>query len=350
MSGGVDSAVTAYLMRESGYDCIGATMLLAPDAASSAGAATEAAAIADALGMPFLTVDFSACFRERVIAPFVEAYEDGRTPNPCIFCNRYLKFGRLLQKAEALSCDVIATGHYARVERDPVSGRMLLKKALDPKKDQSYVLFGLSQEQLSHVAFPLGTRTKTEVRQIARDQSLPCAEAPESQDICFVPDGDYGAFIENDTGRTCPEGDFVDRGGHVLGRHRGIIRYTVGQRKGLGVTFGEPRYVLRVNAEDNTVVLGTDEELFTDTLFAKQINLISRERIDAPMRVTAKVRYRHPEQKATVEQLDADTLRVVFDEPQRAITPGQAVVLYDGDRVVGGGIIRFSASGNEEPA
>ncbi len=359
MSGGVDSSVAAWLMREAGYDCIGATMKLlgddvsslckggCPDGDAVAGSPSclvnedveDAKSVAFSLGMPHHVLDFSDSFKEDVIDYFVKSYDMGCTPNPCVECNRRMKFGRLMDAARDLGCDCVATGHYARIEYDDGSGRWLLKKALDKGKDQSYFLYALTQEQLAHTRFPLGRMTKDEARIIAAEHGFVNAKKHDSQDICFVPDGKYAEFIESYTGRRYPEGDFVDVDGNVLGRHKGIIRYTVGQRKGLGIALGEPAYVLRINTSDNTVVLGTNEELFTRTLEADHVNLISCERIDNPMRVKAKIRNRHKEQWATAEQIAADRLRITFDEPQRAVTPGQAVVLYDGDVVVGGGTI-----------
>ncbi len=346
MSGGVDSSVAAWLIREKGYDCAGATMRLfqKEEMTAEPGCCTsqdmeDARAVADMLGMPYYVYDFADRFREAVIDRFVEAYENGRTPNPCIDCNRYLKFEELFLRGRQLGCDFVVTGHYARTGYDEKSGRYLLKKAADTSKDQSYVLYSLTQDQLSHVQFPLGELTKQEVRQIAREHGFLTADKAESQDICFVQDGKYYEFICDYTGRDYPAGDFIDTRGKVLGRHQGIIRYTVGQRKGLGIAFGEPVYVMKVDPEANTVMLGTNEELFTDTVTAKKINLISTDRIREPLRVKAKVRYRHKEQWATATQPDEDTLQVVFDEPQRAVTAGQALVLYDGDVVVGGGTI-----------
>lgn len=346
MSGGVDSSVAAWLIREKGYDCAGATMRLfqKEEMTAEPGCCTsrdmeDARAVADMLGMPYYVYDFADRFREAVIDRFVEAYENGRTPNPCIDCNRYLKFEELFLRGRQLGCDFVVTGHYARTGYDEKSGRYLLKKAADTSKDQSYVLYSLTQDQLSHVQFPLGELTKQEVRQIAREHGFLTADKAESQDICFVQDGKYYEFICDYTGRDYPAGDFIDTRGNVLGRHQGIIRYTVGQRKGLGIAFGEPVYVMKVDPEANTVMLGTNEELFTDTVTAKKINLISTDRIREPLRVKAKVRYRHKEQWATATQPDEDTLQVVFDEPQRAVTAGQALVLYDGDVVVGGGTI-----------
>lgn len=348
MSGGVDSSVAACLMKEKGYDCIGATMKLFQNeetcvsdehSCCSLEDVEDARSVAYALGMPYYVFNFSDRFREAVIDRFVDDYENGRTPNPCIDCNRHLKFEKLFQRARELSCDYVVTGHYARIEYEESSGRYLLKKAVDLAKDQSYVLYSLTQDQLAHVQFPLGGMTKNEAREVAEAHGFINAKKAESQDICFVQNGKYHDFIAEYTGKEYPEGDFVDTKGNVLGRHKGIIRYTVGQRKGLGIAFGEPMYVLRIDPAANTVVLGTNDELFTDTVTARGINLISRENLREPMRVKAKVRYRHREQWATAVQMDEDTLQVVFDEPQRAITAGQALVLYDGDIVVGGGTI-----------
>lgn len=348
MSGGVDSSVAAYLMKKSGYDCIGATMKLfhnedagipGEHSCCSLDDVEDARSVAYSLGMPYYVFNFSERFEDAVIAGFISAYENGRTPNPCIDCNRYLKFEKLFLRARELYCDFVVTGHYARITREESSGRYLLKKGLDDTKDQSYVLYSMTQEQLAHVQFPLGNLPKSQVRGIAQEQGFINAKKQDSQDICFVRNGKYSDFIESYTGKQYPEGDFIDKNGNVLGRHKGIIRYTVGQRKGLGIAFSRPMYVVKVNPSDNTVTLGTNEELFSSTLTANNINLISVAQINEPMRVKAKVRYRHTEQWATAVQLDHDTIRVVFDEPQRAITAGQAVVLYDGDIVVGGGTI-----------
>ncbi len=343
MSGGVDSAVTALLLRNSGHACIGATMLLRPDhgekACGSTAEAEDAAAVAALLGIPHKTFDFSDRFADAVIRRFAESYENGRTPNPCIDCNRYLKFESLFRPAAELGCSHIATGHYARVEQDVKSGRYLLKKAVDASKDQSYVLWSLRQEQLARIIFPLGGMTKAEVRELAAAASLPNAKKQDSQDICFVPDGKYAEFLQSYRGKEYPPGDFVDQNGRVLGQHRGIIRYTVGQKKGLGLVLPEPLYVRAVDPVTNTVQLAPEEALFCDRLIAHDINLISCESIPQERRVQAKIRYRQAAEWATVLQTDADTLSVVFDRPQRAVTPGQSVVLYDGDTVVGGGII-----------
>ena len=349
MSGGVDSSVAAYLMKEKGYDCIGVTMKLFTNddagvprehSCCSLSDVEDARSVAYALGMPYYVFNFADRFRETVMDPFVEAYENGRTPNPCIDCNRWLKFEKLFLRAQELSCSFLVTGHYARVEKDERSGRYLLKKGRDASKDQSYVLYSLTQEQLAFLQLPLGELEKSQVRRIADEQNFINSYKPDSQDICFVQGGKYSQFIETYTGKTYPEGDFTDLQGNVIGRHKGIIRYTIGQRKGLGIASTHPLYVVRVNPETNQVVLGANEDLFSRTLTARDLNLISVEQMDTPMRVKAKVRYRHTEQWATALQTGPDEIRVEFDEPQRAITPGQAVVLYSGDTVVGGGTIQ----------
>lgn len=348
MSGGVDSAVSALLTKEKGFECIGVTMKLfnsredidiRENTCCSLEDVEDAKSVAYRLGMPHYVFNFSDRFKEEVIDKFVNSYENGRTPNPCIDCNRFLKFDKLFTRAKELGCDYVVTGHYARIEYNEETGRYLLKKAIDSNKDQSYVLYSLTQEQLAHVMFPLGEMSKPEARQIAEENGFVNAKKHDSQDICFVTDGTYSEFIESYTGRKYPQGDFVDKNGNFLGRHKGIIRYTVGQRKGLGISFEHPLYVISVNPENNTVVLGENEDLFSTQVTAKSINLISVPNIYEPMRVKAKVRYRQKEQWATVVQTDEDTLKIEFDEPQRAITKGQAVVLYDGDNVVGGGTI-----------
>lgn len=348
MSGGVDSSVAAFLMKEQGYTCIGATMKLFHNedigvcrehTCCSLDDVEDARSVAFSLGIPYYVFNFSQRFREDVMERFVDAYENGRTPNPCIDCNRYLKFDKLFQRAKEIEYDYVVTGHYAQVEYDEVSGRYLLKKALDDTKDQSYVLYSLTQQQLAHVKFPLGNLRKAQVREIAEAQGFVNARKHDSQDICFVQNGSYADFIRQFTGKDYPEGDFVDKDGNVLGRHAGIIHYTLGQRKGLGLALKEPMYVTAIDPVSNTVRLGTHEELFTKELNAGDINLISVAEIEKPMRVKAKVRYRQKEQWATVTQPEKDRLHIVFEEPQRAITAGQAVVLYDDDVVVGGGTI-----------
>lgn len=348
MSGGVDSSVAAALMKEQGYDCIGVTMKLFQNedvgvcrehSCCTLDDVQDARSVAYALGMEHYVFNFAERFRECVIDRFVYAYEHGMTPNPCIDCNRFLKFDKLFRRAKELDYDYVVTGHYARVEQDPDTGRYLLKKAIDPAKDQSYVLYTLTQEQLAHVQFPLGGMSKSEARTIADAHGFINADKPDSQDICFVQDGSYADFLEQYTGHPYPTGDFVGPDGKVLGQHKGIVRYTIGQRKGLGLSLPAPLYVTGVDIAANAVHLGPHEDLFSTTLTATDINLIAVERMEQPMRLKAKVRYRQPEQWATVEQTGDDQLRVVFDEPQRAITKGQAVVLYDGDVVMGGGTI-----------
>lgn len=348
MSGGVDSSVAAYLMRKQGYECIGATMKLYHNedicipkdhSCCSLDDVEDARAVAASMDIPYYVFNFSERFKEEVMDKFVHCYECGITPNPCIDCNRYLKFEYLYNRAKELGYDYVVTGHYAQIKYDASIGRYLLSKSVDASKDQSYVLYSLTQEQLAHTQFPLGCMPKSKTREIAEQQGFINAKKHDSQDICFVQNGNYAEFIEDYTKKTYPEGNFVDVHGNILGRHKGIIRYTIGQRKGLGLSLKEPMYVMEINTTDNTVVLGRDADLFTDTLIANDINLISVPRIDGEMRVKAKVRYRHTEQPATVTQIGDDTIKVVFDEPQRAITKGQAVVLYDGDIVVGGGTI-----------
>lgn len=348
MSGGVDSSVAALLMRERGYTCIGATMklfhnedvgLCREHTCCSLEDVEDARSVAYALDMPYYVFNFSDRFKTDVIDRFVSAYEHGVTPNPCIDCNRYLKFDKLFQRMQELEYDDVVTGHYARIEYNPASGRYELKKAADANKDQSYVLWSLTQEQLAHVQFPLGDMVKSEVRALAEAHGFINAKKHDSQDICFVRNGSYADFIEQYTGKTYPPGDFVDTRGRILGQHRGIIRYTIGQRKGLGLALSEPMYVKSVDPETNTVTLGTEQELYTRSLVATGINLIAVPTLSGVVRVKAKVRYRQPEQWATVTRTGADAFTVVFDEPQRAVTRGQSVVLYDGDLVLGGGII-----------
>lgn len=348
MSGGVDSSVAAFLTKEQGFDCAGATMKLfsnedigveGESRCCSLDDVEDARCVANRLGIPFFVFNFSDNFRREVIERFIAAYRSGATPNPCIDCNRFLKFDKFFSRAKELDIGHIVTGHYAAVYYDAASRRWGLKKGMDESKDQSYVLYSLTQEQLAHTLLPLGGMSKTEVREIARDNGFINAKKRESQDICFVPDGDYAAFIERYTGEPNRPGNFVDGEGRVLGRHRGFVRYTIGQRRGLGLSLREPLYVCAKRAADNTVILGRGEELFSKSLTASGINLIACERISSPLRLRAKVRYKQREQWATVEQTAEDRIRVDFDEPQRAVTPGQAVVLYDGSCVVGGGTI-----------
>ena len=346
MSGGVDSSVAALLIKEQGLDATGVTMKLydnediglKSNTCCSDDDIADARAVCARLSIPYYVFNFRDDFNEEVINRFITAYENGSTPNPCIDCNRYIKFERLMRRMSELGMDYVVTGHYARIEQDEDSGRYLLKKAVDDSKDQSYVLYSLTQEQLSHTLFPLGTLSKTEVREIAKKNGFINAKKHDSQDICFVPDGKYAEFIEGYTGKRYPNGAFVDRDGNTLGEHKGIIRYTIGQRKGLGLALSAPMYVLEKDLEKNNVILGSNDDLFSRELFADNVNLISVKEINSPIKVSAKVRYNQKEQPATAEMRDGK-LHVVFDEPQRAICKGQAVVLYDGDPVVGGGTI-----------
>jgi len=349
MSGGVDSSVAAFLSVERGFDCIGGTMKLfdnedvsesRDNACCSAKDAEDARRVADKLGIPFYVFNFTDTFKASVIDRFINAYRNGETPNPCIDCNRFLKFERLLHRAKELDRDYAVTGHYARIERD--GGRYLLKKAVDSSKDQSYVLYAMTREQLAHTLFPLGELTKSQVREIAREQGFANANKRDSQDICFVPDRDYAKFLQQYM--TMQEGDFIDINGNVVGKHGGIARYTVGQRKGLGLCSNraKPLYVCAVNAENNTVTVGAEEFLYSKNFFIRDVNLIATDRLDGANKLRVKIRYRQTEQSATVRQIDEDALRVEFDEAQRAVTKGQAAVLYDGDTVVGGGTITMN--------
>ena len=334
MSGGVDSSVTAALIKDAGFDCVGATMSLLTDAGT---AARDARECAQRLGFEHVVFDFHDTFEREVVSRFICAYENGLTPNPCIYCNRYIKFSALYAQARQLGCEFIATGHYARIEQ--CDGRYILKKALDESKDQSYVLYSLSQQTLAHTLLPLGNLHKETVRKIADKLGFANANKPDSQDICFVPDGDYAAFIEKYTKKTYPPGEFTDEKGSVLGTHRGMIRYTIGQRRGLGLALPEPMYVKYKDTENNRVVLSPDSGLYTDTLTAHDFNWILFEDPGWEFRGTVKTRYKAKAADATVIPLGGGRVKIVFDTPQRAITRGQAAVVYQGDAVVGGGTI-----------
>ena len=345
MSGGVDSSVAAYLMTKKGYECTGCTMKLydtdetlkSDHTCCSLSDVEDARAVAIKLSMPYYVFNFKDGFKEKVIDKFIKAYEDGKTPNPCIDCNRYMKFGGLFERAKELGLDVIVTGHYARIEKE--GEFFVLKKAIDETKDQSYVLYSLTQEQLAHTLFPLGEMEKSETRHIAEENGFVNADKPDSQDICFVPDGDYAKVIEEQTGKKYEEGDFKNLDGKVLGRHKGIINYTLGQRKGLGISAEKPLYVTKIDVEKNEVILGSNEDLFSDTAYVSDLNWCKGKAPGEKFKCKAKVRYRQKEQPATVYVLEDDLIKIVFDEPQRAITCGQAAVLYDGDIVLGGGTI-----------
>lgn len=333
MSGGVDSSVAAHLLRLQGLTCVGATARFLPDFDPS-----DAQAVALRMGMDFHVLDLQQAFAEDVMEDFVRCYEAGLTPNPCVVCNRRLKFGALLDAALALGCDFIATGHYAQIEEQ--NGRFILKKAADAAKDQSYFLYALTQHQLSHTLFPLGGLTKEEARRIAEEQGFVNAHKKDSQDVCFIPDGDYFAFLQKYTGKVYPAGNFVDIDGTVVGSHNGAVAYTRGQRKGLGLAMGHPVYVHSKDMARNTVTICDNEQLFSTTLLADDWNFFPFDVLTTPLRCKAKARSRMTEQPATVYPEENGICRVVFDEPQRALTTGQAVVLYDGDLVIGGGTIR----------
>ncbi len=344
MSGGVDSSVAAKLTLDMGHECIGCTLRLHKlssdtdtPVCGSGSDAEDAKAVAEGLGMEFSVLDLESDFKQNVIEPFINSYMEGRTPNPCIDCNRHMKFGKLYAKAKDLGCDFIVTGHYVRIEKQ--GDRYLLKKAVDETKDQSYVLYNLTQEQLAHTLFPLGEYRKTEVRQIAEENGFITAKKKDSQDICFVPDGKYAAVIEAYTGKPCRGGDYLDLTGNVIGKHKGVIHYTVGQHKKLGMSFPQPMYVCKIDPQNNTVTLGSNDDLFSREVYAKDFNWISGEVPAEPFKCKAKIRYRQTEQPATVTPLGENEISIIFDEPQRAVTPGQSAVLYDGDTVLGGGII-----------
>jgi len=346
MSGGVDSAVAALIISQSHENCAGITMKLWSDSealhdgfdVSPDENCSDAKKICDTLGIEHFCVSMGESFRDCVVKPFIDDYVAGRTPNPCVICNKNIKFGRLFEVAEHYGFDTLATGHYANIVKNP-SGSLSLRKAADTAKDQSYFLWSIKRENLDKILFPLGNLTKTEIREIALANGFENARRKDSQDICFIPNGEYAKFIVAKTGADFPTGNFIDIGGNVLGAHSGIINYTIGQRKGLGIALGQPMFVKEKNAAQNTVTLSTDAELYSDTVTAHGINLLECTSLSAPERLSVKIRYRHTPAAATVIQTDADTLTVKFDEPQRAAAAGQSLVLYDGDTVVGGGII-----------
>lgn len=349
MSGGVDSSVAAYLLKERGYDVIGVTMQIWQDEEQAAqeenggccgfSAVDDARRVAAALEIPYYVMNFKKEFKENVIDYFVEEYQNGRTPNPCIACNRYVKWESLLQRSLSIGAEYIATGHYARVVQLE-NGRYTLRRSATLAKDQTYALYNLTQEQLKRTLMPVGKYTKDEVRAIAEKINLRIANKPDSQDICFVPDGDYAAYIEEEAGVKVPEGNFVLTDGTVLGRHKGITHYTVGQRKGLGLALGYPAFVLEIRPETNEVVIGTKEESMTTQLRARNLNFMAVEDLTEPLHVFTKIRYNHKGAWCTIEKTGEDEVLCTFDEPQRAVTPGQAVVFYDGEYVLGGGTIQ----------
>lgn len=345
MSGGVDSSVVAALLVEQGYQVAGLMMKI-PTEKDDAGVNEafhsfdyDARRVADKLRIPFFISDFEDLFRQTVIDYFINEYKSGRTPNPCVFCNKHIKFGALLDRAKELGMDYMATGHYARVEFDESLGRFLLKRATPVEKDQSYVLYSLTQKQLSKVLFPIGNFTKEQVREKAENFQLPVANKRDSQEICFIADNNYVRFLEENDLNISKPGNFVDKNGNILGRHKGIIHYTIGQRRGLEIAFGTRMFVSGININDNTVILGPEEDLYSSELIASQVNFIPFDKLAEPLRVTAKIRYSAKDSSAIIKPTGDDKVAVVFEQAQRAITPGQAVVFYNGDIVVGGGII-----------
>lgn len=346
MSGGVDSSVAAYLLKEQGYDVTGIMMKLAPDnpeyaenegGCCSLSAVLDARRVADVLDIPFYVMNFKEPFQKNVIDVFVDEYFNGRTPNPCIECNRKIKFDEFMRKAIALGADYVATGHYAKVINE--DGRYKLIKSDDDRKDQTYALYSLTQDQLAHTLMPCGSYSKTEIRAIAEKIGLEVFRKKDSQEICFIPDNNHGGFLEKFSGREVVPGNFVDKDGNILGKHKGIVYYTIGQRKGLGIALGKPVFVIDIRPETNEVVIGDECEIFKRTLIAKRINLIPFDKVEGELEVEAKVRYSARPAKAKLTQLDEDHIKLVFDEPQRAITKGQSVVVYQGNLVVGGGIV-----------
>lgn len=347
MSGGVDSSVTAHLLKEQGYEVIGMTMQIwqedAPDDNSGGccglSAVDDARRVCQKLDIPHYVVNFRSDFKKHVIDYFLDEYQNARTPNPCIACNRYVKWESMLQKALQIGADYIATGHYARVIQDEATGRFALKQSKSLAKDQTYALYNLTQDQLKHTLMPLGDYTKDEVRAIAKEIGLAVATKPDSQEICFVPDDNYAGYIEEATGEPCKPGNFVDKSGKVVGKHKGIIHYTIGQRKGLGLSMGKPVFVQKLDPAKNEVVVGDNEDLFKTTVTANMLNFMPFEKLEGSLRCSGKIRYNQRPEPCTIRMIDEETLICEFDEKQRAITPGQALVLYNGEELIGGGTI-----------
>lgn len=348
MSGGVDSSVAAYLLKKQGYDVIGLTMQIwqeedTKDIEENGGccglsAVDDAKRVANQLGIPHYVMNFRQDFKKYVIDDFIDEYRNGRTPNPCIRCNRYVKWESLLTRALGIGADYIATGHYARI-RQLDNGRYVISNSVTAKKDQTYALYSLTQEQLARTLMPVGEFSKDEIRQIAVENGLLTANKPDSMEICFVPDNDYAGYIINNSDVVSTSGNFVDLQGNILGTHKGIIHYTVGQRKGLGIAFGKPMFVLKIRPDTNEVVLGTNEESFANKLYCKNLNFMAVDNVTEKTKLTAKIRYNHSGALCSIRKVEDDLYECVFTEPQRAITPGQAVVFYENDYVYGGGTI-----------
>lgn len=348
MSGGVDSSVAAHLLKKAGYDVIGVTMQIWQDednftqetegGCCGLSAVDDARRVAQTLDIPYYVMNFKKEFKANVMDYFVNEYLQGRTPNPCIACNRYVKWESLLKRSLDIGADYIATGHYARVLKLE-NGRYTLRKSATSAKDQTYALYNLTQYQLSHTLMPVGEYTKDEIREIAKDINLRVANKPDSQEICFIPDNDYAKFVEENSGEKIVPGNFVNSAGEVIGKHKGITHYTVGQRKGLNLSLGHPAFVLEIRPETNEVVIGSNEEVFSDKLYANNLNFMAIEDLEGSMEVEAKIRYSHKGAKCTITKVGEDEIECIFEEPQRAITPGQAVVFYKEDYIVGGGTI-----------
>ncbi|AJA47697.1 tRNA-specific 2-thiouridylase MnmA [Clostridium pasteurianum DSM 525 = ATCC 6013] len=347
MSGGVDSSVTAYLLKEQGYEVIGVTMQVWPEdkeyeeregGCCSLSSVEDARRVAHKLGIPFYVMNFKDIFDEKVIQPFIQEYLSGRTPNPCIACNKFIKFDAFLEKAKSLGADYVATGHYAKIYKND-KGRYLIERSKDDKKDQTYVLYNMTQHQLEHTLMPCGDYSKDRIREIAKEIGLSVHNKKDSEEICFIPDNDHGAYIKRQRPEQVKEGNFVDSNGNILGRHKGIVYYTIGQRKGLGISLGKPVFVKDINILKNEVVLGSEEDIFKKSLIANEVNFISFDKLDSPMKVQAKIRYASKATEATIYPLEDSKIKVTFEKPVRAITKGQSVVFYDGDLLLGGGII-----------
>lgn len=347
MSGGVDSSVTAYLLKEQGYDVIGMTMQIWQEGAPEdndggccgLSAVDDARRVCQKLDIPHYVINFRNDFRKHVIDYFLDEYQNARTPNPCIACNRYVKWESMLQKALQIGADYIATGHYARVVKDEETGRYSLRQSKTLAKDQTYALYNLTQHQLEHTLMPLGDYTKDEVRAIAKEIGLAVATKPDSQEICFVPDNDYAKYIEEETGKKMPSGNFVDKSGKVVGKHKGIIHYTIGQRKGLGLSLGKPAFVTKIDSKTNTVSIGDNDDLFSTTVRANKLNFMPFDQLEGELKCLGKIRYSQKAEPCTIKMVDEDLVVCEFENKQRAITPGQAVVFYDGELLIGGGTI-----------